>query len=96
MTAETLTSDTPTTDLHHLSERLGAVYGEAEADIAIYEISPLADKPEAKVRLTDGEMWALVEFYLDGCCTVCGNSIPQHHHLCHDCAVNEEQKWHGW
>ena len=25
-----------------------------------------------------------------------GVPVPQHHSLCHDCAIAEERKWHGW
>ena len=83
-------------NLHRLSDNLSALYGDTEADITLYDTNPLLDESEAKITLSDGEMWQLIEYYLDGYCHVCGDSIPQYHNLCHNCAVKENQKWHGY
>ena len=55
-----------------------------------------ADAPIAKVTLNNGEMWLLIEFYLDGYCPICGDSINQGHHLCSSCAAEESRIWAGY
>jgi len=78
--------------MHRLSDDHGTRATDEGA--TIYDTH--ADAPIAKVTLNDGEMWLLIEFYLDGYCPICGDTTNQGHHLCRDCAANEARLWQGY
>ena len=85
-------TEVPTTDLHHLSDRLGATA--TDGDATIYDTGGAA--AIAKVTLDAGEMWGLVTYWLDGYCPICSDPVNQGHHLCRDCAANEARLWQGY
>ena len=87
-----MAADIPTIQLHRLSDDHSATATDEGA--TIYDTR--ADAPIAKVTLNNGEMWLLIEFYLDGYCPICGDSINQGHHLCSSCAAEESRIWAGY
>ena len=72
--------------INKLSDDLGASVDE-HTDGAVLHDNLQAYSPRKITVLTDDEMWALVDWWIDGYCP-CGNEIPLGHYLCRDC-MNE-------
>ena len=79
-----------TDELTRLSDSLG-ITSDGDNRCVIYDTQ--ATTPTVKLVLEAQEMNALVAFWHDGYCAICGSSIPQHHHLCIDCLREETATW---
>ena len=83
-------TEAPTTDLYQLSDRLGVAFDAECVEPKLW----LHDT--ASLKLSNEETWALVTWWLDGYCPICGDSINQGHHLCSTCAAEESRIWAGY
>ena len=66
-----------------LSDDVGVKYDPRTEGVTMYA-NLQAYTPQAVGTLADYEMWALVDWWLDGHCK-CGNEISQAHYICRNC-----------
>jgi len=94
---ETAIDDPGATDLIDDDSKLPPVIdlGNGASVIPLYDDDPevILQKGDAEIALSSEQMWNLVDFWIDGYCSACGDSIPQFHHLCEQCAREEANKW---
>ena len=76
--------------LTRLSDNL-SVTTDTQERCVIYDITTYT--PTVRLVLEAQEINALIAFWHNGYCAICGSSVPQRHHLCIDCLREETATW---
>ena len=75
-----------------LSDDIGVSFDAETENVTLHD-NLHAYTPRNVHTLTDFEMWALINYWIDGHC-LCGSEIPQAHYLCRNC-LDEAIHNHG-